>query len=41
MEMVLGGIEMVLGVMFRNELTCAEKKLIPRIASSGKDTFYD
>jgi len=26
-------------VMDGNELTCAEKKLIPRIASSGKDTF--
>ena len=26
-------------VVYGNELTCAEKKLIPRIASSGKDTF--
>ena len=26
-------------VMYGNELTCAEKKSIPRIASSGKDTF--
>ena len=26
-------------VMYGNESTCAEKKLIPQIASSGKDTF--
>ena len=25
----------------KNSLTCAKKKLIPRIASSGKDTFTD
>ena len=27
-------------VMYGNELTCAEKKSIPRIASSGKDTLF-
>ena len=26
-------------VIFRQELTCAEKKLIPRIVSTGKDTL--